>query len=211
MSETTITPTSNKYEIVQISKTGAQFVIGAKARKDAAIKWATANEGDMVVSPTGKPVWTATPEVAETPEMSNDEGMTATQTETQTAEPIVRERKYATRATTENPNAVTGRFDLATYSKDAGETGYAKRPDAILRALLGIKWVELWDLGITQKVASNVLKEIESGELNLDSYRAECLAALELDEEGAEEGDEEEVEEDEEGAEEEDEEEDEER
>jgi len=105
----------------------------------------------------------------------------ATQHVTETAEPavaVVKTRNKATRATAQPASATSGRFLLATYDKSAGETGYAKRPDAILRSMLGIKWRELWALGFTQKTATEVLAGIAAGEIDPDAFVAETLDEL---------------------------------
>lgn len=71
--------------------------------------------------------------------------------------------KRATKRTSEDTEAITGRFELEVYG-GIGETVYAQRPDATLRRALGIKWVELWELGITsQPVARRLLAELEAG------------------------------------------------
>ena len=77
------------------------------------------------------------------------------------------------RATEQPASAITGKFELATYG-GSGETLYSKRPDATLRVLLGIKWVELWDLGISQKKATALLKALDAGETTV----AEILEPL---------------------------------
>ena len=191
---------------VMTRKYGELVTVGIKSRRDLAIKFAIAQDADEVWSPKGEVIWanpalvmatvrqqeeqaTIEDEVAQEQEVSKDETMTATLTETETettattepTEPKVKKaRTYAPRATVQNPNAVTGRFDLATYSKSDGATTYAQRSDAVLRALLGIKWRELWALGFTQKNSSSVLIDIEAGRIDAAEFRAEMLEKLEI-------------------------------
>jgi len=173
-------------------------MITIKSRKDLAVKFAIAQDCDYVSNPAGQVVWT-NPEsdvqaskeletwvaetVAETEEKEQDSSMTITEEApvTETAEPavaVVKTRNKATRATAQPASATSGRFLLATYDKSAGETGYAKRPDAILRSMLGIKWRELWALGFTQKTATEVLAGIAAGEIDPDAFVAETLDEL---------------------------------
>ena len=54
------------------------------------------------------------------------------------------------------------------------------RRDGVLRAMLGIKWKELWALGYTQKASTRTLESIASGATTAAAVRAEALAALGL-------------------------------
>jgi hypothetical protein len=101
-------------------------------------------------------------------------------TEAAEGKPAKRQYKRSPRATVQPESAVTGRFDLAEYGPGARGTTYAERPDAALRALLGVKWVELWDLGYTIKKSRATLAAIEAGEIDADALRAEALEALGL-------------------------------
>ena len=150
---------STKY-IVKDTLTSEE--LGIRSSKKAAIALAEASGTHCtIVTNTGTEVW---------------------KTEGPAPEPTPVEKrvyKRATRATEQPATARTGKFDLATYGND-GETRYAQRPDAQLRLELGIKWVELWDLGVTQRKATELLKQLAAGETTIEKI----LAPLDLDGEG---------------------------
>ena len=156
-------------------------VLATRSRRDAAIKFADENDAQEVWNGSGAVVWSA-PEPLTDGELSQllvDEyqrevdAFLAARRATQK-----RQYKFATRAAEPVVHKQGGRFALATYSKVDGETAYAQRPDAVVRAMLGIKWRELWSLGITQKVATQILADIESGTIKQRAFVKEQLALL---------------------------------
>jgi hypothetical protein len=158
--------------------------------KPAAVKYAVAQDADHVLSPAGKAVWTNPAATTEAPEVDDaademDRLVAAEKAAKKAAkpsrakapiDPATGRKIYtrATRRTSPDAEAITGRFELEVYGS-VGETTYAQRADAALRRHLGIKWVELWDLGIkSQPVARRMLDDLQAGRLTV----AEVVAPL---------------------------------
>ena len=146
--------------------------LAVKSRKDLAIKFAVANEADVVFNPKGEEVWTNPTPTKTAPKRTKKAAAKTEATEK-------RQYKFATRRVGQPDTAVTGRFELAQYGPGS-ETKYAERPDATLRLELGIKWRELWALGYTQKRCTAALKDVAEGRTTIAALRAEALAALDL-------------------------------
>jgi len=205
----TATTTQFKTPFTVVDFAGRELkVLGSKP---AAVKFATAQDADFVLSPTGGKVWinpaakdqttdtTNTTEENDMPSLTLKRGKKAETAEATNealeakapakAKKAPREKapvdpktgrriyKKATRRTTPDGEAITGRFELEVYG-GIGETIYAQRPDATLRRALGIKWVELWALGIdNQPLARQLLAALEAGTTTVD----EIIAPLGLE------------------------------